>query len=303
MNTAGELLYTFAQALNVPEASLEAIKNNADLFKITIPKEIGEQYQKNFTTVDSAKQSAELKKHFYGLSLKPIDSKLDEIMDEFGIDEDTQREIKGQDSTYKRNESLMRKLHAASQKAAAASTSKDKDKFQSEIDKLNAQILDNQSKFQNQISEAENKWLSKVSNMVMDAKISERPLTDVFPKDVIVNSAKQLIEKKAAEKGAKIIFDKDSMQYKLVQLANPDLAFTDNHKNVTFDDFRDSVLAENKLLKVTAATHPATPGRSPMTPSTPSDRPMSPLQQRIKMQQEADYEAFKNAPKDITITA
>lgn len=303
MNTAGELLYTFAQALNVPEASLEAIKNNADLFKITIPKEIGEQYQKNFTTVDSAKQSAELKKHFYGLSLKPIDSKLDEIMDEFGIDEDTQREIKGQDSTYKRNESLMRKLHAASQKAAAASTSKDKDKFQSEIDKLNAQILDNQSKFQNQISEAENKWLSKVSNMVMDAKISERPLTDVFPKDVIVNSAKQLIEKKAAEKGAKIIFDKDSMQYKLVQLANPDLAFTDNHKNVTFDDFRDSVLAENKLLKVTAATHPATPGRSPMTHSTPSDRPMSPLQQRIKMQQEADYEAFKNAPKDITITA
>lgn len=297
MNTAGELLYAFAQALSVPPESLEAIKNNADLFKITIPKELGESYTKNFTTLDSAKQNGELKKHFYGLSLKPIDNKLDEVMTEFGLDDEAQREIKSQDSTYKRNEALIRKLYTTSQKAATATTAKDKDKFQEEITKLNSQILASQTEFQGKLAEAESKWIQKVSGMVMDSKISERNLTDQFPRDVVMMSAKGLIEKKAAEKGAKIIFDKDTMQYKMVQAANPDLEYTENHKNVTFDDFRDTVLAENKLLKVTAA--PATTIQTPRTQIQP-DRPMSPMQQRIKAQQEADYEAFKNAPKDIT---
>lgn len=298
MNTAGELLYAFAQALSVPEESLEAIKNNADLFKITIPKELGDNYTKNFTTLDSAKQNGELKKHFYGLSLKPIDSKLDEVMTEFGLDDEAQREIKSQDSTYKRNEALIRKLHTISQKAAAATTSKDKDKFQEEITKLNSQILANQSQFQAQLAEAEGKWVSKVSGMIMDSKINERPLTDQFPRDVVVMSAKGLIEKRANDKGAKIVFDKDNMKYKLVQAANPDLEYTENHKGVSFDDFRDTVLAENKLLKV-SGTIPVTPQQFQRTPSQP-ERPMSPMQQRIKAQQEADYEAFKNAPKDIT---
>lgn len=298
MNTAGELLYAFAQALSVPEESLEAIKNNADLFKITIPKELGDNYTKNFTTLDSAKQNGELKKHFYGLSLKPIDSKLDEVMTEFGLDDEAQREIKSQDSTYKRNEALIRKLHSISTKAAAATTSKDKDKFQEEITKLNSQILANQTQFQAQLAEAEGKWVNKVSGMIMDSKINERPLTDQFPRDVVVMSAKGLIEKRANDKGAKIVFDKDNMKYKLVQAANPDLEYTENHKGVSFDDFRDTVLAENKLLKVSGTT-PVTPANVARTPSQP-ERPMSPMQQRIKAQQEADYEAFKNAPKDIT---
>lgn len=299
--TIGEIFFSMASALGLPQddPSLEAIKNNKELFTSSASQALENLYEKEFITVTAAKNNGEIKKHFNGLALGTIDNKLDEMMTEFGFDDNTKAEIKKQDSTYKRNETLIRKLKAASEKADKAPDGKEKDKLLKEVENLNQQILQTASDFEKKLQDNDNKWIEKIYGKVLTSKLTERPLIDSFdggktkiPQDLILNTAKGYLEKAYSEKGAKPIFDHDKEEIKLVQAANPELPYMENHKVVSFDQFRDSVLANNNLIKVTTTP---TPRFTTPTITTP-EKPLSPRDQRMLQQADEALENLKNAP-------
>lgn len=302
--TAGEILFSFATALGVPadDASLEAIKNSKELFSISLTPAFEQAYEKEFITVTAAKNNGEIKKHYNGLALGTIDNKNDELMAEWGLDDATKAEIKKQDSTYKRTETLLRKLKSLSEKAAAAPDGKEKDKMLVEIQSLNAKISDNEAKFKQDLEAQAHKWQEDFSAMVMESKLSERPLIDSFngkdpiPRELVLNTAKQYIDRDAVKKGVKIVYNHAKKDFDLVQASNPELPYMEDHKPVSFNEFRDKVLANEKLIKVT------TTGTAPkFTQTTTTAAPVQESQRTVYIQEKVDsaLNDLRNAPAPV----
>ena len=61
---------------------------------------------------------------------------------------------------------------------------------------------------------------------------------------------------------------RDGEVLKLKQKDNLDLDYLENHKPVTFDDFTNKVLADNKLLAVSGGTTP--PNTTPIPTTIPA---------------------------------
>jgi hypothetical protein len=88
-----------------------------------------------------------------------------------------------------------------------------------------------------------------VKNLLAGKKFATKDL----PIEVNTQMARLLIDKQLKEKGAMLI-RKDG-ELKLVQSALPDMDFYMDNKPVSFSDFTNKILADNKLLEV---SQPAT---------------------------------------------
>ncbi len=297
--TAGEVLFSIATALGVPsdDPSLESIKNSKELFSISLTPAFEQAYEKEFITVTAAKNNGEIKKHYNGLALGTIDSKNDEIMAEMGLPADTIAEIKKQDSTYKRTEALIRKVKSLNEKAATAPDGKEKDKLVLEIQALNNKIAEGETKFKQDLLAEAQKWQDDFSQMVMESKLSERPLIDSFPREIVLSTAKEYLQRDATTKGAKLVYNHAKKDFDLVQASNPELPYMEDHKPVSFTDFKDKVLANAKLLKVT--TTGATPKFTQST--TTAQVPVQESQRTTNIREKVDsaLEDLRNAPAPV----
>jgi hypothetical protein len=89
-----------------------------------------------------------------------------------------------------------------------------------------------------------------VKNLLTGKKFATKDL----PMDVNTAIARQLIDANLKQSGAKLI-RKDG-ELKLVQAAMPEMDFYQNNKAVSFSEFADKILADNKLLEVSTPQTP-----------------------------------------------
>jgi hypothetical protein len=136
-----------------------------------------------------------------------------------------------------------------------------------QINKLNAEIASAKDQLKAETARIDNEWRGKFGDHLVNSKFTQYDYAmDTIPVDVQATSARTLFERKLAEKGGKMKFVDGKVT--LVSSTDDALPFTIDNKPVEFDSFADSVVAENKLIKVKGA-----PAPSPSPTPTPTPVP------------------------------
>lgn len=212
--------------------------------------------------VDAAKNNAELKKYFHSQVYNAFDAITNTLTDELGLDDAIKAELKGIDKTTERIPALVKKVKELEAKKAGANKG-DKDAYTKQIDELNGQVLALKKSAEDQVSALKAKHDSDLLNYALKTHLSGYEYAnDQLPKNVNVLTAQQLLQHELATKKVKLIRDEND-NISLKQSENPEMDYHENNVKVSFTDFTNGVLANNKLLKV---YDPAKPGNDPTPP-------------------------------------
>lgn len=267
----GEFLNTMAAKLSLQnDAELISALSNAELANMEIGDTFANRMNTGLMSLDGAKSSADVKKHFDALALKAIDDKLNPLAALYGA----QAEFDAEKSTYKRVDILASKFAAALEAAKAASGDVTKE---AEVKRLNGELL----KMQNQLTALTSdkdgeiaKIKSQHAQQMLDAMIDfalsgKNYANKTLDSKTNVTIARAIMAEELAKRGA-VIVNADGV-LKLKNANAPELDLLDEgNKPVSFGDFTDRLLADKSLLEV--SKQPATPPtRVSVTPPNGAD--------------------------------
>lgn len=287
MNTA-DFLKNLASTAGFTDTEFShAVLAHPELLKVELPDPFIAAFNGKYLTEEAAKANSNIKNYFYPLALDPIDNSLKSLMAELEFSDADKDEVNKEKSTYKKNEMVIKKLKTMSSKSTS---DEDKAKFNAEIKKLNGELVKKDAEKEAALKEINTGWISKLSNQTLTSKIKSQPLytTDALDIEDVTTLAHNKLKKALQEKKADTIFDPESLTYKLVQKDNPDLAYFEGGKEVTFDAFLQKTLADAKLLKTTAAQTPTGDKPKFVTPVRTDGETKNPNQSRIKSSAEED---------------
>lgn len=224
---------------------------------IEIPDTVAQSFTANLMNEKEAKVNPNIKSHFTSTTLNGVDAEIETLLAELGIDETVKGEIKAEKSTYKRVPLLAKKIQALEKAKAAAGTG-DKAALQKEIDRLNGEFTSLTDKHKNEIKTVQEQAEQNILEAWLTAKLSSKNFANKdVPLDVNLITAKALLQKGLSDKGVRLVRNQDN-SIKLVRNDDTALPYTDNHKEVSFDSFTDSILATNKMLSTGNTPKPTT---------------------------------------------
>ena len=123
MPTLGEFINSAFQKAGIAADNeyLKRVLQNPELTKETVPDEIVSQFNSTLLTLDQAKTNYDLKNHFYGAALAPVEKELQNLATAYEFSEEDLAELNGIKSTFSKIPALKTKLdNAIAKKAAAA---------------------------------------------------------------------------------------------------------------------------------------------------------------------------------------
>lgn len=223
-----------------------------------IPTDFATKYKAaNVIPLEAAKNNPTIKAHFFKSALDPIDQDILRAFDEHGFDDATREEFKKESSTYKKATLLRKKIaELEGQKAGAASA--DKEPLKKKIAELNQQVLATEEKYQKEIADFKAGEEQRMLGYAINSSLASRQYpNEKMPHKVKVQTAYNLINDVARERGARIVFGEDKQSIKLVNADNPDLDYTVNNKVIPYETFVEQALADNGL---TIVSNPAQNG-------------------------------------------
>ncbi len=219
---------------------------------VTVPDDLFSKFETGVNSLmneEAAKNNAKLASHFKAQALLPADSEIQSILESLGLEDADKQEFATEKSTYKKIGKLVEKVKALEAKKSGATTSADKKALTDEIAKLNGTINDVKSQYEAKLKAAEDNANNAILQYAQEALLNGKPYADTIPEAIRVTSALQLVNKELSAKGAKAVRGADG-SIKLVQSANPDLEYLENHKAVGYGEFSDRVLSTHAMLKV-----------------------------------------------------
>lgn len=253
----------------------------ADSFEI--PDELVAALESKLFTEEAAKNNTVLKNHFFKQALDATDKKVASVLEEFGFGDDVKTEIEAIKSTYDRIPALAKKIKELNAKKDDGKG--DKGELQAEINRLNQEKAALITAQEGEIFRLKSESQNQITDFLIKSSIQTANLaTDQFGKDVMSDLAYNYLQKGLQAKGAKIKNDNGTL--KLVQASDEALDYYENNKPVTFDQFKDGVLAQHKLI---AVNPPAPAPGTPPPPGTPPARPANPSFQSKIDQALADF--------------
>ena len=235
---------------------LKKILTNAELTKETVPDELVSQFNSTLLTIDQAKTNYDLKNHFYGAALAPVNKELQNLATAFELSDEEIAEINGVKSTFERIPLLQNKLNAAIQKKAAASGG-DKGKHAEEIVRLNAEIAAAKAEKDNATREISSRYENQILDMALNNFMNQYSYTEAIPKDVAAMTARNIFDQTVNSKRAKYKLVNNELT--LVNADDESLPFMQENQPVQFKAFVDKIVADNKLLKTATPTPPPAP--------------------------------------------
>lgn len=253
MPNVGTLIVNLAKKAGF-DTTLLAIPS--DTFEV--PEDLVTALEAKLLTEESAKNSQALKNHFTSQVLDTIDRKFPTLFDELEFDNATREEVLGIKSTYERIPAIMKKVkELESQKAAAGKG--DKAALQEQINNLNKQISQITQEKDKAILDERAKAQQEIADHIFRHSIESVDLvTDMFDKPTMLQLAEQRVKSALAAEGAKAVL-KDGV-LTLVQASDEALDFYKDNKKVPYNEFRDKVLANAKIMKVTTTATAGTSG-------------------------------------------
>ena len=257
----GDFLNTLAQKSKI-ELDFGTLSNKKidELNLIEIDDTVANQFDSTLMSLDGAKNNPEVLNHFKPIILKAVDNKYAILAEKYGLGEDFTNEK----NTYKKADLLEQKIDAKlaeleAQKGKGGNAEKEQ-LLAKQLGDLQAQLSALTENSKKEVETVKSQYENEITEMhVKNLLAGKKFATKDLPIEVNTQMARLLIDKQLKEKGAMLV-RKDG-ELKLVQSALPDMDFYMDNKPVSFSDFTNKVLADNKLLEVSQPT--------PQTPATP----------------------------------
>jgi hypothetical protein len=287
--TLAEYIQTVADRIGIDNAD-EAIKmvvTNPALMQVQVPSTLVSMTQSRLMTEDEAKINPIVKKHFTATALNSVDTKIKDVLDEFGFDDDIKQSILSEQSTYNRIPMLSKAIAEAKERAISA-TGGEKKTLVDKINELQGLLNTEREARKQDVDKVNSHWKSQLTDKELNAIFSGYDYALDLDKDVTISTARNLWEKKLRERGGKYLYTEDGI--KLVNAEAPDLPFTIDNKSIDMRSFTDSVLAEAKLLKVNKAPGVVTTTAAPVGTPMPA-KPAAPAAKSQTSKALADFKA------------
>lgn len=258
MPTLGEFINSALQKAGIAADNeyLKRVLQNPELTKETVPDEIVSQFNSTLLTLDQAKTNYDLKNHFYGAALAPVEKELQNLATAYELSDEEIAEINAVKSTFSKIPALKAKLDNAIQRKAVAAGG-DKNQHAQEIVRLNAEIAAAKADMANATNRISSEYENKFVDMALSNFMNQYSFTDAIPKDVAAMTARNLFDQTVSAKRAKYKLVNNELT--LVNADDESLPFMQENQPVQFKAFVDKIIADNKLLKTAAPTPPAPP--------------------------------------------
>lgn len=256
----GDFLNTLAQKSKI-ELDFGTLSNKKldELNLIEIDDTVAGQFDSTLMSLDGAKNNPEVLNHYKPIILKAVDNKYAILAEKYGLGEDFTNEK----NTYKKADLLEQKIDAKlaeleAQKGKGGNAEKEA-LLAKQLGELQTQLSTLTENSKKEVETVRGQYENEITEMhVKNLLAGKKFATKDLPIEVNTQMARLLIDKQLKEKGAMLI-RKDG-ELKLVQSALPDMDFYMDNKPVSFSDFTNKILADNKLLEVSQpTTTPATP--------------------------------------------
>ena len=258
MPTLGEFINSALQKAGIAADNeyLKRVLQNPELTKETVPDEIVSHFNSTLLTLDQAKTNYDLKNHFYGAALAPVEKELQNLATAYELSDEEIAEINAVKSTFSKIPALKAKLDNAMQRKAAAAGG-DKGKHAEEIVRLNAEIAAAKTEMSNATQRISSEYENKFLDMALNNFMSQYSYTDAIPKDVAAMTARNLFDQTVSAKRAKYKLVNNELT--LVNADDESLPFMQENQPVQFKSFVDKIVADNKLLKTAGTPPPPAP--------------------------------------------
>jgi hypothetical protein len=215
---------------------------------LEIPDEIVEALDKGLMNIDAAKNNPEVRKVMKAETLNGLDSKVLDILEEFGIE--TIDDIKNEKNSFEKVSKMVKVIKEDIEKKTKGAGKLDKDGYDKQVADLNKLLKEHKDLLANK----EKEW--------NDTRESDHTTFDIqkllmgkdyaFPKemdaDLKLQTAYAAVNKQLQGKGLKIIRN-ENKQPVIVDKENKP-AYNDKHEALELASFIDGALAQNKLLRV-----------------------------------------------------
>lgn len=251
----GDFLNTLAAKSKI-ELDFGTLSNKKldELNQIELDDTIMAQFDSSLMSLDGAKNNPEVLNHFKPIILKAVDNKYAILAEKYGLGEDFTNEK----NTYKKADLLEQKIDAKlaeleAQKGKGGNAEKEQ-LLAKQLGELQTQLSTLTETSKNEVKSVTDRYENEITEMyVKNVLAGKKFATKDLPIEVNTQMARLLIDKQLKDKGAMLV-RKDG-ELKLVQAALPDMDFYMDNKPVSFSDFTNKILADNKLLEV---SQPAT---------------------------------------------
>ena len=244
----GEFISQTAERIGYGSDTIKDLLSNPELSKINLPDDFKASVNKNLLTVSEAKVNSEISQYFKGNALGSIDATIKELLDEYGLDDDSKKVITEEKSTYQRVKLFTKALAEAKEKAASA-VGGEKAKLVEKITELTQKLASETDSFKKQLSAKDAETIATLTQYKLDAHFGsyDYALEGIDP-EISKLAAKTAFERKLTEKGGKLVWKDGNVA--LVSVTDDSLPFTVDNKPVDFKTFADSVVGEAKMVKV-----------------------------------------------------
>ena len=250
----GDFLNTLAAKSKI-ELDFGTLSNKKldELNQIELDDTVITQFDSSLMSLDGAKNNPEVLNHFKPIILKAVDNKYAILAEKYGLGDDFTNEK----NTYKKADLLEAKIDAKlaeleAQKGKGGNAEKEQ-LLAKQLGELQTQLSTLTETSKNEVKSVTDRYENEITEMyVKNVLAGKKFATKELPIEVNTQMARLLIDKQLKDKGAMLV-RKDG-ELKLVQAALPDMDFYMDNKPVSFSDFTNKILADNKLLEVSQPT-------------------------------------------------
>lgn len=252
MANAGEFITKLCTMAGIEQndPALIDLISRSEFSNAKIADEIVQKINSSLFTLDAARNNESLRKHYHAEILNGLDDNIHTVVDKLGIDPMIADELKSEKRTIQKYNKLVEKVLELQDKKAETKSATNKSELEGEILKLNNQIKELSVKLKEAPLERDKVWQDKLKSKAIENTLSSYRFANEnnIPKEVLIETAKVLLNKKLSENSVSIQYDNDKDSISLKTESGMDF-YMDNSP-VSFKSYVDSILAESKMLEI-----------------------------------------------------
>jgi len=253
----GDFLNTLAKkAGKENDPALVAILSSSELANREISDDLANYLDTNLMSLEGAKNNPALLNHFKPIVLKALDDQYAVLAEELGISD----AVSAEKSTYKKLDLLRTKFNETvselKEKQGKGANAEKEAQLTAQIQHLQGQLAKLTDERKAEVKALKGQHADAITDMMVKFALTGKKYANKdLPAEVNTLTAKTLLEAKLKEVGAVLVNENGVL--KLKQAAQPDMDYVDSgYKTVSFNDFTDKLLADNKLLEVSGGGTP-----------------------------------------------
>lgn len=243
------------------DPSVKMVLSSQSVIDLDVPEQLTNKVLSNLLTQESAEANPKIKSLITAKALNPIDSKIESLADKHGLtdkwnafrDSNVKRNADGRFNTYDAIEKFNDFIAEETKGKFASMNQGDKSKLIKDIEDLNAKILTTQQSYESKIQQLESERKADRINWTLDSLYASYKYamedTLKMPKEVCIETAKNIASKKLKENGLKVVADDLG---NIVLRTFEDTPYFEQNKQVSINDYLSKVFADNNLLQASA---------------------------------------------------